>query len=62
MFFGVELDARLFFVKAGGAISQGARSGVLPQRLERLLQLLKAHIGPQRHLAVHMDFKGSVVT
>ena len=40
---------------------QRPRAGVLPQRLERLLDLGKGHVVAQRHVAVHMDFEGGVV-
>ena len=57
----LEADARLFLVDAGRAIGQRLGAGVFPERLERFLDLLEAHIGAQRHVAVHMDFEGSVV-
>jgi hypothetical protein len=60
-FLVVELDAGLFLVDAAGTIGQGARAGIFPQRAQRFLQLLVGRVGAQQHLAVHMDFKRSVV-
>jgi hypothetical protein len=58
---GIELDARLFLIGTGGAIGQRTRTRIFPQGLEGILQLLIVHIRTQLHLAVHMDFEGSVV-
>ena len=53
---GVKANARLLLVGAGGAIVQVARAGVLPHRLERLLQLIKAHVRAQGHFAMDVNF------
>jgi hypothetical protein len=47
MLLGFVLDTRLVIVRTGRAISQGTRTGIAPQRLERLLQLLKGGISTQ---------------
>ncbi|MPN44343.1 hypothetical protein SDC9_191907 [bioreactor metagenome] len=58
---GVELDARLFLIRARRPCCQGAGACVLPQRTKRLLQLLEIDFIAQLHLSVHMDFEGCVV-
>ena len=62
MLVGFKPDAGLFLVHTGGSRCQGFGTGVFPQGAKRFLQLLKADVGTQRHLAMDVNFKGSVVT
>ena len=57
----VELDAGLFLVGAVGAVGQRFGAGVVPQGLERILQLRVGHVGAQRHVAMDVDFERSVI-
>ena len=60
MALGIKLNAGLFLIGAGCAIGQGTRARILPERLERFLQLLIGDFRSQRDIAVQMDFEGSV--
>ena len=57
----LEANAGLFFIGAGGAVGQRLGAGIFPERRERLLDLIEAHIGTQRHVAVYVDFEWSVI-
>jgi hypothetical protein len=55
--FGVETDAGLVFVVAGRRVDQRPRSGVLPQGLERFLDLVVVHLVTQADVAMDVDLK-----
>ncbi len=57
MLVGFEADAGLVLVVAGRGIDQRTRPYVLPQRLERLLDLGVIDVVAQAHIAMHVYLK-----
>ena len=52
----LKLDARFVFVKTTRSIFERAGTGIFPQGLECVLQVLKRDVTSQRHLTMHMNF------